>query len=118
MEWLLPVVLGALALVYICQPLWSGAANAPRQTRFEGWHSLEQLEIDHQLGKIDDAELEELKARVSVVAPVAAPVENNWGVLEGLIFRARRHKRLQISLESEILIARARQAKDTVKASK
>ncbi len=106
MEWLLPLVLGALALFYICQPLWAGASQTKRQASFEGWHSLEQLEIDHQLGKIDDAEFEELQNRVPVAAPVGVADENN--ALERLIFGARRQKRLQISLESEILIARAR----------
>lgn len=106
MEWLLPLILGALALFYICQPLWAGASSEQRQSRFEGWHSLEQLEIDRQLGKIDDAEFEELKGRVPAPPPEAVPAAQN--ALEALIFRARRHKRSQISLESEILIARAR----------
>ena len=105
MNWLLPLVLGALALIYICQPFWGGASSAQRQTRFEGWHSLEQLEIDRQLGKIDDAEFEELKTRVPIVPTVTRGSVNT---LETLIFGARRQKRLQISLESEILIARAR----------
>lgn len=102
MEWLFTLVLGALALFYICQPLWAGASAGQKQSRFEGWHSLEQLEIDRQLGKIDDAEFEELKARV----PVAAPVEPPF--LEALISRVRRQKRANLSLESEILITRAR----------
>ncbi len=106
MEWLLPLIVGGLALFYVCQPLWAGASNSSRQERFEGWHSLEQLEIDRQLGKIDEAEFEELKERVPVAAPETAPVRQNS--LENLIWRARREKRLQVSLESEILIARAR----------
>jgi hypothetical protein len=106
MEWMLPLVLGALALFYICQPLLSGASQTKRQTNFEGWHSLEQLEIDRQLGKIDDAEFEELQKRVPEPTSVALPGEQN--LLERLIFGARRQKRLQVSLESEVLIARAR----------
>lgn len=106
MEWLLPLILGAMALFYICQPLWSGASASQRQTQFEGWHSLEQLEIDRQLGKIDDEEFEELKERVPPATPLAQPTAPHG--LEALIFGARRQKRLQMSLESEILIARAR----------
>jgi hypothetical protein len=90
MEWMLPLVLGALALFYICQPLLSGASQTKRQTNFEGWHSLEQLEIDRQLGKIDDAEFEELKKRVPEPTPVAVPGEHN--LLERLILgRAARN---------------------------
>lgn len=106
MEWLLPLVLGALALFYVCQPLWAGATASRGTARYEGWHSLEQLEIDRQLGKIDDAEFEELQTRVPVAAPATERVDTN--ALETLIFGARRQKRLQLSLESEILIARAR----------
>ena len=111
MEIFLSFLLGFLALFYILQPLWAGASASRRQTRFEGWHSLEQLEIDRQLGKIDDAEFEELKDRV----PAAPAVSQNWlesliasTRVESLIARARRQKRVQMSLESEILIARAR----------
>ncbi len=124
MEWLLPLVIGALALFYICQPLWAGASSSKRQTNFEGWHSLEQLEIDRQLGKIDDAEFEELQKRVPVEAPAPAVNPNLLenlisgarggnrfqNSLESLIQSARRQKRAHVSLESEILIARARQS--------
>lgn len=108
MEWLLPLVLGALALFYVCQPFWSGVSPAGRKSPSEGWHSLEQLDIDRQLGKIDDDEWEELKHRVPapVLAPLAPPAIQNG--LEDLIFNARRRKRFQLSLESEILIARTR----------
>ncbi|PQV65546.1 hypothetical protein B1R32_101288 [Abditibacterium utsteinense] len=108
MEWLLPLVLGAMALFYICQPLLSGASSAQRQTKFEGWHSLEQLEIDRNLGKIDEAEWEELKKRVPVEAPLVAPGARS---LESLIFGVRRQKRIHLALESEVLIARARRKK-------
>lgn len=107
MEWLLPLVLGSMALFYICQPLFSGASAARRQEKFEGWHSLEQLEIDRQLGKIDDDELEELRKRV----PVEAPKSKAGVSVESLIFGARRRKRLNMALESEVLIARARRKK-------
>ncbi len=108
MEWLLPLVLGTMALFYICQPLLSGASSARRAAKFEGWHSLEQLEIDRELGKIDEAELEELKQRVPVEAPAAPRVARS---IEALIFGARRQKRLNVALESEVLIARARRKK-------
>ncbi len=123
MEILLPLVIGALALFYVCQPLWAGASLERRQTRFEGWHSLEQLEFDRQIGKIDDAEFEELQKRVPVEAPAPAIDANLLenlisgargqsrlqNPIENLIFQARRQKRAHNSLESEILIARARQ---------
>ncbi|HEX8465046.1 MAG TPA: hypothetical protein VF627_10560 [Abditibacterium sp.] len=103
MEWLLSAVLGALALAYVCSPLWMGAASSRAGASGEGWHSLEQLEIDRELGKIDDAEYEELKARIP--APAAPRVS-----LEALIFGARRQKRLNAAAETEVLIARARRA--------
>ena len=112
MEWLLPLVLGAMALFYVCQPLFAGASSARRDAKFEGWHSLEQLEIDRELGKIDDDELEELKKRVPVNAP-KSPL--NGGSLEALIFGARRQKHLNVALESEVLIARARRKKPATK---
>ena len=108
MEWLLPIVLGAMALFYICQPLFAGASSARRQEKFEGWHSLEQLEIDRQLGKIDDDEWEELKKRVPL--DDAKPASRSVSV-ESLIFGARRRKRMNVALESEVLIARARRKK-------
>ncbi len=108
MEWFLPLVLGAMALFYICQPLWAGASAARRAVKFEGWHSLEQLEIDRQLGKIDDSEFEELQKRVPVEAPKSETASTS---LEALIFGARRQKRVHIALESEVLIARARRKK-------
>ncbi len=107
MEWLLPIVIGSMALFYICQPLLVGASQTKRESQIEGWHSLEQLEIDRQLGKIDDAELEELKKRVLV----ETPQKTGGFSVEALIFGARRQKRMNIALESEVLIARARRKK-------
>lgn len=106
MDWLLPLLLGGAALAYICQPLWAGATPL-RAARSEGWHSVEQLEMDRELGKIDDAEYEELKPRLPVAAPVAAPLS----VLEAIILRTRRQKRLDAALEIEVLIERARKNK-------
>jgi hypothetical protein len=107
MEWLLPIVLGGAALAFITQPLWSGMITPLRAARHESWHSVEQLEMDRQLGKIDDAEYEELKPRLPVAAPVAAPIS----ILETIILRTRRQKRLETALEIEVLIERARKNK-------
>jgi hypothetical protein len=106
MDYLLPIVLGGLALVYICQPLWAGASPL-RAARSEGWHSFEQLEMDRELGKIDDAEYEELQSRIPVTAAPTVPLS----VLESIIMRTRRQKRLDTALEVEILVERARKNK-------
>ncbi|HEX9996546.1 MAG TPA: hypothetical protein VGB45_05330 [Abditibacterium sp.] len=105
MEWLLPLVLGAAALVYICAPLWAGASETHGVAPPEGWHTSEQLELDRELGKIDTAEYEELKPQVAVIAP-REPVS-----LETLIYGVRRQKRAEIAIETEVLIARARKKK-------
>jgi hypothetical protein len=105
MEIALTVVLGAIALAYICSPLWSGASASERSARMESWHTAEQLELDREMGKIDQAEYDELKPNVPVEAP--APTFS----LEGLIMGARRHKRTELSIETEVMIARARAKK-------
>ncbi|MBW3635975.1 MAG: hypothetical protein KY445_05835 [Armatimonadetes bacterium] len=102
MEWMFAVTLGGAALFYIASPLWAGASPSKRAAQGESWHTVEQLEIDRDLGKIDDAEFEELKPELP------AP---SLPSLESLIFGARRQKRLETSLESEVLIARARKKK-------
>jgi hypothetical protein len=104
MEWLLPCVLGFIALAYVCSPLWMGASSSRISARGEGWHSLEQLEIDRALGKIDDAEFEDMKSRIP------APTKPPQSSLEALIFGVRRQKRLNTAAETEVLIARARRA--------
>jgi hypothetical protein len=100
MDWLFSGVIAAAAIVYICFPLWAGASQVRRGARHETWHSVEQLEIDRELGKIDDAEYEELKPRL--------PVRTALPPLEALIYGARQQKRAQTAIETEILIARAR----------
>ena len=105
MDWLLPLVLGAAALVYICAPLWAGASDTHRSAAPEGWHTTEQLELDRELGKIDTAEYEELKPQVASVAQSELPS------LEALIYGVRRQKRAEIAVETEVLIARARKKK-------
>ena len=100
MEWVFPIFLGGAALFYIASPLWAGAAPAKRAATRENWHTIEQLEIDRALGKIDDAEYQELQPQSPAPSPFAS--------LEALIFGARRQKRLETALESEVLIARAR----------
>lgn len=104
MEWMFAVILGGAALFYIASPLWAGASPSKRAAQGENWHTVEQLEIDRDLGKIDDAEFEELKPELPAPAPLRS--------LESLIFGTRRQKRLETSLESEVLIARARKKGD------
>ena len=103
MEWIFPVLLGGAALFYIASPLWAGAAPTQPAARGENWHTLEQLEIDRDLGKSDDEEVEELRPHLPAPSPPAS--------LESLIFGARRQKRLHTALETEVLIARARKKK-------
>ena len=105
MDWLLPLVLGAAALFYICAPLWSGASDEKRIARNENCHTMEQLELDRAMGKIDAAEYDELKPRAAERAPSHLPS------LESLIYGVRRQKRAEIAVESEVLIARARRKK-------
>lgn len=104
MEITLAVVLGAIALAYICSPLWSGVAATGHAARRQDWHTVEQLELDREMGKIDEAEYEELKPTLPVAT---TPLPS----LEGLIMGARRQKRAELSIESEVLIARARRKK-------
>lgn len=106
MEWIFPLILGGAALAYITMPFWAGASAVRRAARETHWHSASQLELDRDLGKIDEAEYEEL-------APATEPEPVRWPLssLEALIFRARRQKRLDVALESEVLIARARTKK-------
>jgi hypothetical protein len=103
MEWLFPIVLGGAALFYIVSPLWAGTSGNVRKSLPENWHTVEQLDIDRDLGKIDDAEWEELKPEMPAPSPQIS--------LEALIFGARRQKRVNTALESEVLIARARKKK-------
>ncbi|RYG70563.1 hypothetical protein EON80_07615 [bacterium] len=107
METALPIFLGLMALAYICSPLWSGAAQMRRAIRHDGWHSLEQLELDRETGKIDQAEYEEIKATLPTVAPTLPP-------LEAIIMGARRQKRVETALEAEILVARERAKKSNL----
>lgn len=92
-------MLGAALLVFLLAPFWMGASPTRAAQNEARWHSLEALELDRELGKITSEEFAELKKQTR-----QTPVLN----LENLIFRARREKRLQLALEAEILVARAR----------
>jgi hypothetical protein len=107
MEIILAVFLGGLALIYICSPLLSGASETARAGRQETWHSVEQLEIDREMGKIDQAEYEELKPRAPEPEPVATLPS-----VEELILGVRQQKRADVAIETEVLIARSRKKPD------
>lgn len=102
MQYLVPVIVGIATLAFILAPFWirMGGSGHLRSTG-ESWHSLAQLDLDRELGKIDDAEYEELKNRIQTEAAPVPP-------LEALIYRFRLQRRLDTALEAEILIARAR----------
>ena len=99
MEIGLLIFLGAALLAFLLAPFWMGAAPLRAAKNEARWHSLEALELDRELGKISDEEFRELKKQTCPTRVLN---------LENLIFRARREKRLQLALEAEILVARAR----------
>ena len=103
-NFLLPALLGAVALVYIFMPLWAGASQ--RNIRAVDYvPGVEELDLDHDLGKIDDAEWEERRAQMLIAAPTAQPPLTN---IEVLIWNFRRARRTDLALEAEILISRGR----------
>lgn len=102
MEFLLPIVLGASALVFITMPFWGGASQLGAKRRAEAVLTSQNLDLDRELGKMDDDEWRELR-------PLVAQNEiESVGDVESLIGQFRRARRLDLSLESEILVARAR----------
>ncbi len=77
-----------------------GNQNAHRARHQAAFNTLPQLEIDRALGKIDEAEFQELRAQT--------PDEPRSMPVEALIYAWRRTRRLNTALEAEVLISRAR----------
>ncbi len=101
---LLPLVLGLVALVYIFLPIWAGASK--RSIRSVDYvPGVEELDLDHDLGKIDEDEWKSRRALLEHAArPASVPTTN----IERLIWNFRRQKRAELALEAEILVARRR----------
>lgn len=106
LPFLLPALVGIAALVFITMPLWSGASGAAQLRRAPLVVSREQLELDRELGKIDAAEYDELDA----LLPPEEIKEPKFGTaaVESLVGAFRRRRRLELSIEAEVLVARAR----------
>ena len=98
-----PLIVGIMALAFITMPLWSGASGETRLRRAAQVVSREQLELDRELGKIDAAEYDELNALLPVEEP-----RFGEAAIESLVGAFRRRRKLELSVEAEILVARAR----------
>lgn len=103
---LLPVIVGLTALAFITMPLWSGASGETRLRRAAHVVSREQLELDRELGKIDAAEYDELDALLPEEEP-----KFGEQFAESLISKFRRRHKLELSVEAEVLVARARRSR-------
>ncbi len=100
---LLPVVVGLAALAYVTMPLWSGASSQAQLRRAAHVVSREQLELDHELGKIDAAEYEELNAMLPKDEP-----KFGEAAVESLVGAFRWRRKMDLSIEAEVLVARVR----------
>lgn len=107
METIFPILIGVAALIYILTPLLGGAAPFRVRSKNEALVSGAQIELDAELGKIDDAERADLDANIAAQTPREAASGHAVSV-EALIRGARSAKRVELDLESEILVARAR----------
>ena len=92
-----------MALAFITLPLWSGGGGARQLRRAPLVVSREQLELDRELGKIDAREYDELNALLPAEEP-----KFGAATVESLVGAFRRRKRLNASVEAEVLVARAR----------
>ena len=99
----LPILVGVLALVFITLPLWMGSSNDLKLRKSALVISREQLELDRELGKIDAAEYDELHA----LLPADEPKFGSQTV-ESLVGAFRRKRKFDLSVEAEVLVARAR----------
>lgn len=105
-DWFLPALLGGAALFYIMMPLWGTVTAAFSRPKVEASrYSLNQLELDHELGKIDDEEYAQLKPQIEALEEQG---DEPFFDLEDVIAAVRRERRVDLALESEILIARER----------
>ncbi len=108
MEILVSSILALVTLAFVLSPvIWPAPASAPLKGQREKWLSLPQLELDRALGKIDEAEFNELEKRTTAdQAPKNARAA--FPDVEAAILSLRRARLVDRSLESEILIQRAR----------
>ncbi len=106
-NFLLPAILGVAALVYIFLPLWAGASNHAIRARDSVVYGVEELDLDHDLGKIDE---DEWKSRRPALLAQARPVTKKMNV-EALIRSFRRARRAELAVEAEVLVARVRKKK-------
>ena len=102
----LPIVIGVLALAFITMPLWMGSSGKATLRRAPLVISREQLELDRELGKIDAAEYDELNALLPREEP-----KFGSALAESLVGAFRRKRKLDLSVEAEVLVARARRNK-------
>ena len=103
LPYLPPLLVGIVALAYITMPLWAGASSESKLRRAAQVVSREQLELDRELGKIDATEYDELNA----LLPKEEPKFGD-SVVESLIGAFRRRRKTELSVEAEVLVARAR----------
>ena len=103
-NFLLPAILGIVALLYILMPLWAGESARTLRPSDVVVYGVEELDLDHDLGKIDE---DEWNARRPALLAQAAPIQKKISV-ESLIRSFRLSKRAELAVEAEILIARGR----------
>ena len=103
LPYLPPILVGIVALAFITMPLWSGASGESRLRRAAHVVSREQLELDRELGKIDAAEYDELNALLPREEP-----KFGEAAIESLVGTFRRRRKTELSVEAEVLVARAR----------
>lgn len=103
MEIFFTVILAIGTLLYVMSPFRFADAGGRRryQPAAETWNTMPQLELDKELGKIDEQEYEELKQRTRPDLTVRTPIE-------AIISGVRAARKLDRSLETEVLIARQR----------
>ncbi len=99
----LPILIGILTLAFVTMPLWMGSAREAKLRRAPLVISREQLELDRELGKIDAAEYDELNALLPREEP-----KFGGTMVESLVGAFRRKRKLGLSVEAEVLVARAR----------
>lgn len=103
----LPIIIGILAFAFVTMPLtmplWMGSARESKLRRAPLVISREQLELDRELGKIDATEYDELNALLPKEEP-----KFGGAVVESLVGGFRRKRKLGLSVEAEVLVARAR----------
>ena len=103
-NFLLPALLGLAALCYIFMPLWAGASKRSIRASDGVVYGLEELDLDYDLGKIDE---DEWKSRRPELEELARPRARRVDI-ETLVRGFRRARRAELAVEAEVLIARAK----------